>query len=139
MIIPDEVLLFFGILLFIEILINNGLNACLIALFDGIISFIVMLLLKLLGDFIFKRESMGGGDIKLLSLFGIVLGWKNAISCIFLGALIGLPISLIILIKNTVATIYPTNPSNKNKEIKYSNVATSFVRGSSLCNILFAG
>lgn len=100
MIIPDEVLIFFGILLFIEILINKGLNFCLVALIDGVISFIFMFLLKLLGDFIFKRESMGGGDIKLLSLLGVVLGWENAISCIFLGALIGLPISLIILIKN---------------------------------------
>lgn len=100
MIIPDEVLIFFGILIFIELLISNGFNICLIAIFDGVISFVFMFLLKLLGDFIFKRESMGGGDIKLLSLFGIVLGWENAISCIFLGALIGLPISLIILVKN---------------------------------------
>lgn len=100
MIIPDEVLIFFGVLIFIEILISSGLNSCLFSIIDGVISFAVMFLLKLLGDFMFKRESMGGGDIKLLSLFGVVLGWENAITCIFLGALIGLPISLIMLIKN---------------------------------------
>ena len=33
---------------------------------NGILSFVFMLLLKLFGDFIFKKESMGGGDIKLL-------------------------------------------------------------------------
>lgn len=100
MIIPDEVLIFFGIIILIELLISNGLSACLWAILDFIISFGIMLLLKLLGDFIFKRESMGGGDIKLLGLFGIVLGWENAITCIFLGALIGLPISLVMLMKN---------------------------------------
>lgn len=100
MIIPDEVLLFFGILLIIELLIANGFDVALMSIVNGIICFIFMLLLKIIGDFIFKRESMGGGDIKLLALFGIMLGWQNAIITIFLGAMIGLPISLVLLVKN---------------------------------------
>ncbi len=100
MIIPDEVLLFFGILLIIELLIAKGFDAALLSIVNGIIGFVFMLILKIIGDFIFKRESMGGGDIKLLALFGIMLGWQNAIITIFLGAIIGLPISLILLIKN---------------------------------------
>ena len=67
LIIPDSVLIIFGSLLLIEILLINGLNAALLALLDGILAFITMFLLKKLGDFIFKKESMGGGDIKLLS------------------------------------------------------------------------
>ena len=39
---------------------------------------IFMLLLKLFGDFLFKKESMGGGDIKLLAIFGFVLGFPYA-------------------------------------------------------------
>ena len=100
MIIPDEVLLFFGILLIIELLIAKGFGVALLSIVNGIIGFVFMLILKIIGDFIFKRESMGGGDIKLLALFGIMLGWQNAIITIFLGAIIGLPISLILLIKN---------------------------------------
>lgn len=100
MIIPDEILFFFGMLLIIEILFTTGFESTLLSITDGIISFIFMFVLKLFGDLIFKRESMGGGDIKLLCLFGIILGWQNAIVTIFLAALIGLPISLIILIKN---------------------------------------
>ena len=60
------------------------------------------LLIKLLGDFIFKKESMGGGDIKLMFIFGLVLGPLNAISTIFIASFIALPISIIILkLKNS--------------------------------------
>lgn len=100
MIILDEVLLFFGAVLVIEILIKNGFMSAVYSLVDGGISFIIMLVFKIIGDVIFKRESMGGGDIKLLALFGIMLGWESSIITIFLGAIIGLPISLILLVKN---------------------------------------
>lgn len=100
MIILDEVLLFFGTLLIIEILINNGFMPAVYSIINGGISFAIMLVFKIIGDFIFKRESMGGGDIKLLALFGVMLGWENAIIAIFLGAIIGLPISFVLLIKN---------------------------------------
>lgn len=100
MIIPDEVLLFFGVLLLIEIFISSGIQTLIIAILNGLIAFVSMFLLKLFGDFIFKRESLGGGDIKLMALFGIVLGWQNSIISIFLASLIGLPVSLILLIKN---------------------------------------
>ncbi len=100
LIIPDSVLIFFGILLFIEILLINGLEAALISLLHGALAFITMFLLKKLGDFIFKKESMGGGDIKLLFIFGMVLSYPVAILSIFVGSLIGLPIALLILWKS---------------------------------------
>lgn len=34
-------------------------------------------------------EGMGGGDIKLLAMIGAFLGWRGALSTIFLGALFG--------------------------------------------------
>ena len=58
-----------------------------------------MYLIKLLGDFLFKRESMGGGDIKLLFVIGMVLGFPEALTSIFVGSLIGLPIAFIVLIR----------------------------------------
>lgn len=109
MIIPDEILIFFGVTLALEILLINGIDAFGISLLSGIISFGVMFLIKLFGDFIFKTESMGGGDIKLLFFLGFVLGWPQALLSIFLGSIIGLPISLIVLkIKNT--NIIPFGP-----------------------------
>lgn len=99
LIISDGALITFGILLFIEILIINGLNAALYSLLNGLLAFLTMFILKKFGDFLFKKESMGGGDIKLLFIFGMVLSYPIAILSIFVGSLIGLPLALLILYK----------------------------------------
>lgn len=99
MIIPDEVLIVGLIILAIEKFFMFGIKNVLYSLLDGVICFIIMFLLKKLGDFLFKKESMGGGDIKLLFVFGFVLGWPMAIISIFIGSIIGLPLSLIVISK----------------------------------------
>ena len=109
MIIEDSVLIFFSILLFAEIWWVNGLTKALYSLLNGILAFFTMWALKKFGDFLFKKESMGGGDIKLLFIFGMVLSYPIAILSIFLGSLIGLPISLIIMAKKK-AHIIPFGP-----------------------------
>lgn len=100
MIIEDKVLVFFGILLIIELYFINGFNSLLYSLLDGVIAFVVMLIIKLLGDFAFKKESMGWGDIKLMLIIGLVLGYEMSLMNIFLAAIIGLPVSLIVLLKD---------------------------------------
>ena len=97
MIIPDEVLIVFSVLILTVKYIIGSFNLVGISLLNGLGSFVFMFLLKLLGDFIFKKESMGGGDIKLLGVYGIVLGFPLSIVSVFLAAIIGLPISLIFL------------------------------------------
>ena len=99
LIIPDSVLLFFSIILLIELVIKNGIYNIYVPLLNGLLAFIVMYGIKLLGDFIFKRESMGGGDIKLLFVIGMVLGFPQALFAIFVGSIVGLPIALVILIR----------------------------------------
>ena len=47
-----------------------------------------------LGDFLFKKESMGGGDIKLLFTFGLVFGWQMSIVSIFMASFIALPFAI---------------------------------------------
>lgn len=101
MIISDSVLLTFGILLGFEILFVNGFDALLPSLVSAILAFFTMWAIKKFGDILFKKESMGGGDIKLMAIFGLVLGYPMTIFSIFLGSLIGLPISLILLKKNS--------------------------------------
>lgn len=106
--IPDEIIIFGLAILSIEIFLlnsfngtfnaSNGFNGLMNAYFNGIVSFGIMYLLKLFGDLVFKKESMGGGDIKLMFLIGMVLGWKEAIIVLFLSAFIALPISIGILI-----------------------------------------
>lgn len=100
MVIPDEILLFFGIILSVEILFIHGYQDLLISLGNGCIACLFIYFLKMVGDLLFKKESMGGGDIKLLFIFGLVLGWQLSVFSIFLASVIGLPLSIIILYKS---------------------------------------
>lgn len=107
--IPDEVLVFFGILFIIFNYLNGGIDNAINFIIDGFIAFIIMFAIKKIADFCFKKESMGGGDIKLMFVFGLVLGYEMAVLSIFLGSVIGLPISLLFLkYKNT--NIVPFGP-----------------------------
>ncbi len=97
MIILDEVLLFGICLIIILYFFLFGFHECAYHIIDGIIAFFIMYFIKIIGDLIFRRESMGGGDIKLMYLFGLVLGLKLSVVTIFLATFIAFPIALIIL------------------------------------------
>ena len=109
LIIPDEVLLIGIILILLVKMYVGGWQLGLETLIDGIIGFLIMYLVKIIGDFMFKKESMGGGDIKLLFFFGLFLGWELSLISIFIASFIGLPISLYILLKNK-SHIIPFEP-----------------------------
>lgn len=109
MIIPDQVLIIGSILLIIEKLIETSIKNTSIYILYGIISFLIMFGIKKIGDFLFKKESMGGGDIKLMFIFGLVLGIPMSIISIFLASFIALPVSLFIL-KTKKEHIIPFGP-----------------------------
>lgn len=109
LIIPDSILLIFSVLLSIEISIFHGVDYLLIAIVNGVAAFLLMLGIKTLGDFIFKKESMGGGDIKLMFVIGLVLSFPMSIFSIFLASFIGFPISLFYL-KKSKEHIIPFGP-----------------------------
>jgi leader peptidase (prepilin peptidase)/N-methyltransferase len=58
-------------------------------------------------QWLFKREGMGGGDVKLLAMIGAFLGWKAVILTIFLGSLIGSITGIILMV-------------SKGKDFKYA-------------------
>ena len=53
-----------------------------------------------LGNALFKKESLGGGDVKLLFVLGLVLDPFLGLIAIFLASFIALPVSLYLLYKN---------------------------------------
>ena len=65
----------------------------------GILIFILMYALMKLGNMLFKEESLGGGDIKLMSALGMIAKPLVSVLSLSLAAFIALPCSLYFLIK----------------------------------------
>lgn len=65
----------------------------------------VLWILGCLGDFIFKKESMGGGDVKLLAMIGAFLGWQTALLTLPVASLIGAVIGVIIKLRTKESVI----------------------------------
>jgi leader peptidase (prepilin peptidase) / N-methyltransferase len=51
-------------------------------------------LIAILGDLLFKKESMGGGDIKMAAMLGAFLGWQKVLFIFLSSAVIGLVVSV---------------------------------------------
>jgi leader peptidase (prepilin peptidase)/N-methyltransferase len=83
-IIPDRIT-YPGMVLGMALSWVNPLVTPLDALIGLLAGGVALYLLAMLGDFVFKKESLGGGDIKLAAMLGAFLGWKNIIF-IFFGA-----------------------------------------------------
>jgi leader peptidase (prepilin peptidase)/N-methyltransferase len=58
----------------------------------------VLYLIALIGDKVFKKESMGGGDIKLAAMLGAFLGWQKVLLVFFLGSFLGALVGIIALL-----------------------------------------
>ena len=98
MIILDEVLIFAIAAIVILDIIDIGLYETSIKILYGVGAFVTMLLIKKLGDLMFKQESLGGGDIKLMFLVGLVIGYEMAICNIFFATFLAFPIALFLLV-----------------------------------------
>ena len=109
MIILDEVLVFATLVIALLYIFGLGLEDAAYHIYSGIGAFVAMWLIKWLGDKAFHKESLGGGDIKLMFLFGMVLGLPMSICTIFLATFIAFPVALIILFSDK-ENIIPFGP-----------------------------
>lgn len=109
MIILDEVLMVASLLIIIIYIISFGLEQTAYHIYAGLGAFLMMYAIKIIGDKTFKKESLGGGDIKLMFLFGLVIGFPMSVCTIFLATFIAFPIALIILLSNK-ENIIPFGP-----------------------------
>ena len=54
----------------------------------------VLFVTALIGNFLFKKDSMGGGDLKLMAMMGAFIGWKYIFFVFMLAPFIALPFAL---------------------------------------------
>lgn len=84
-----------------------GLNHFLISLCNALLLFLVMYFVQYVGAKIFKKESLGGGDVKFTFLIGYILDFRLGLVTLILSTFLALPYA--------VASIYLT----KNHEVPY--------------------
>lgn len=99
LIIPDELLVFFSLYFIIFQLLDIGLIETIKHLLSGIFLFGLMYIIMLIGNKTLKKESLGGGDIKMMFVFGLVLDPLLGTLSVFIASLVALPVSLILLKK----------------------------------------
>lgn len=99
-IILDSPLIIGSILIILIKLLTTTLTSTLLSIGSGVLIFAIMYSIMLLGNLIFKKESLGGGDIKLSFVAGLVLGPKLGILYIIFGAFLAFPYAIYITIRN---------------------------------------
>jgi len=58
----------------------------------------IFLIIRFLGTFFLKVESMGMGDVKLAAGIGAFLGWSHVLVCFFLSFLLGAIVAIFLLL-----------------------------------------
>ena len=61
----------------------------------GLAAGLIMLVLALLLDHILKKESLGGGDIKLFAVMGLYLGFIGSYALLMFSSILGLVIAAV--------------------------------------------
>lgn len=94
MIILDSPLIVSGVLVIILKTVYYGYKAIIPTLVSGIITFLVMLLVGFIGKKMYKRDALGGGDIKLSFIIGMILGVQVAMVSLIFSTFLALPYAL---------------------------------------------
>jgi len=73
-----------------------------LALTDSILGLVLggglLWALAIASPYLFGKEGMGGGDIKLLAMIGAFLGWKSTVLTIMIGALVGAGVGIALIL-----------------------------------------
>lgn len=94
MIILDSPLLISAILILVLKIVYYGVNSIIPTLVGGVITFLVMLAVGFIGKKLYKRDALGGGDIKLSFIIGMVLGTQLSMVSLIFSTFLALPYAL---------------------------------------------
>ncbi len=93
----DSPIVIGSILLIIINIFNKSFSTTLLIIGQALIVTTVIFLVKIIGDKVFKKESLGGGDIKLMIFVGLLLGIKLGLISFALSAFLALPYALFLI------------------------------------------
>lgn len=92
-IIPDELSLSLAVIALLISPFNPYLEGGWVGVAESFASFLggglLLLFLAYLGEFMFKKEALGGGDVKLVAAFGALLGYPGVVFSLLIGSLTG--------------------------------------------------
>lgn len=94
MIILDSPLILAIICLFGLRLYYFGIQNAFLNVVYGFLVFLLMLFVGYFGKILFKREALGGGDIKFAFVLGMVLGFKYALMALIFSTFLALPYAI---------------------------------------------
>ena len=111
-IVPDEVTLgglALGLLISFIYPTLHEVGSHWIGLFNSFLGALVgagaLYLTGVFGNIVFRKESMGGGDVKLLAMVGAFLGWKMVLLTFFISPFFGAIAGIMLKLKKKAETI----------------------------------
>lgn len=111
-IVPDEISLgglTIGLLLSFTYPTLQGVSSHWAGLLNSLLGALVgggsLYLTGIFGNIVFRKESMGGGDVKLLAMVGAFLGWKIVLLVFFISPFFGAAVGIVLKLKKKVETI----------------------------------
>lgn len=101
------------VLAIISAVLQKDLSLVLSRVSGALIGGAVILLIAVVGSAVFRKEAMGGGDIKLMAMIGMYLGWwphilVTLVAASFAGSVVG--IALIIVHRKKMESAIPFGP-----------------------------
>lgn len=87
-----------GAIIFPDIFKTNQILGFWNSLTGLVIGGSLFLLVALLGEWMFNKEAMGMGDVKMMAMVGAFLGWKGVVLTTFTGSLAGTIVSIFMMV-----------------------------------------
>src|SRR5690348_4526780 len=78
-----------GLVLGLALSLGGGADGFLNAVLGAAVGFALLFAVAQVGQWAFKEEAMGGGDIKMMAMVGSFVGWKGVLLTVFTGSVFG--------------------------------------------------
>ena len=109
-IIPDRFILIPLMARAIELAVTGGIRGLLLGILPGVIVAGSVLILSLIMDKVLKKDTMGGGDIKLLAVIGCFLSLPECLLMVMIACVVGIVMASV-LMKLDSETAFPFGPA----------------------------